>query len=133
MGAMLDMAEQIGPNTGLLLDAWHLYTSGGTLADLATLAPAQIVLVHINDAPKGVPVDTLMDNARHLPLETGGIDLAGFMRALARIGYDGPVVTEPFNAPLNALAAQDPEAAARQVSQAMSRLWAISGLAQGGD
>lgn len=122
MGAMLDMGAEIGPNVGLLLDAWHLYTSGGKLADLAPLKPAQIVMVHINDAPKGVPVDTLMDNARHLPLETGGIDLHGFMRALTRIGYDGPVVTEPFNAPLNALAAQDPEAAARQVSEAMARL-----------
>lgn len=128
MGAMLDMAAEIGPNVGLLLDAWHLYTSGGTLADLAPLTPSQIVVVHINDAPKGVPIDTLMDNARHLPLETGGIDLEGFMRALARIGYDGPVVTEPFNAPLNALAATDPKAAAAQVSKTMSRLWAMSDL-----
>ena len=122
MGAMLDMAAEIGPNVGLLLDAWHLYTSGGTLADVAPLKPGQIVMVHINDAPKGVPVDTLMDNARYLPLDTGGIDLVGFIGALAKIGYDGPVVTEPFNAPLNALAARDPEAAARQVSEAMSRL-----------
>ena len=128
MGAMLDMAAEIGPNVGLLLDAWHLYTSGGALTDLETLTPAQIVVVHINDAPKGAAVDSLMDNARHLPLEGGGIDLEGFMRALARIGYDGPVVTEPFNAPLNALAASDPVAAATRVSQAMSRLWARSDL-----
>ena len=132
MGAMLDMAAEIGPNVGLLLDAWHLHTSGGTLADLAPLTPSQIVVVHINDAPKGAAVDTLMDNARHLPLAGGGIDLEGFMRALARIGYDGPVVTEPFNAPLNALAATDPKAAAAQVSEAMSRLWAISDMAQKG-
>ena len=47
---------------------------------------------------------------------------------LFTIGYDGPVVTEPFNAPLNALAASDPKAAAQKVSDAMSRLWAESGL-----
>src|SRR5262245_8809527 len=32
---MLELNEAIGTgNVGLLLDAWHLYTSGGTLADL---------------------------------------------------------------------------------------------------
>lgn len=67
-------------------------------------------------------------SARHLPLETGGIDRAGFLRALTKIGYDGPVVPEPCNAPLNALAASDPEAAAQKVSDAMSRLRAQAGL-----
>jgi sugar phosphate isomerase/epimerase len=128
MGPMMDMAHQIGPNVGLLMDAWHLFTSGATLADLASLRAQDIVHVHINDAPPGVPFDKVIDTARHLPLETGVLDLPGFMRALAAMGYDGPVVTEPFNAPLNALAATDPTAAARQVSAAMDRLWDLSGL-----
>jgi sugar phosphate isomerase/epimerase len=75
-----------------------------------------------------VPFDKVIDTARHLPLETGVLDLPGFMRTLAAMGYDGPVVTEPFSAPLNALAATDPTAAARQVSAAMERLWQLSGL-----
>lgn len=130
MPAMLDIGRQIGTgNVGLLLDAWHLYTSGGTLADLATLTPADIVHVHINDAPIGVAVDELIDSARFLPMETGGIDLKGFMQGLAAIGYDGPVVTEPFNARLNDIAARDPAAAAGEVAAAMRRLWQVSGLA----
>lgn len=126
---MLDMARQIGPNVGLLLDAWHLFTSGGTLADLAGLNATDIVHVHINDAPRDVPFDQVLDNQRHLPLETGVLDLPGFLRALHALGYDGPVVTEPFNAPLNALAATDPAAAARKVSAAMDRLWALAAQA----
>jgi sugar phosphate isomerase/epimerase len=122
------MAHQIGPNVGLLMDAWHLFTSGATLADLAALRAQDIVHVHINDAPPGVPFDKVIDTARHLPLETGVLDLPGFIRTLAAMGYDGPVVTEPFSAPLNALAATDPTAAARQVSAAMDRLWDLSGL-----
>ena len=129
MQPMIDMARQIGPNVGLLLDAWHLFTSGGTLADLAALKPADIVHVHINDAPVGVPFDAVLDNVRHMPLETGVLDLAGFMRTLNALGYDGPVTTEPFSARLNAIAASDPGAAAQEVSAAMDRLWQISGLA----
>jgi sugar phosphate isomerase/epimerase len=129
MEAMVTLARQIGPNVGLLLDAWHLFTSGGTVRDLAKLSASDVVHVHINDAPVGVPFDQVMDNVRHLPLEAGVLDLPGFMRALAAMGYDGPVTTEPFNSDLNAVAATSPTAAAQQVSTAMDRLWQISGLA----
>lgn len=125
---MLDMARQIGPNVGLLMDAWHLFTSGATLDDLRRLKASDIVHVHINDAPTGVPFDKVMDNVRHLPLETGVLDLAGFMRALAAIGYDGPITTEPFSARINTLAATDPAAAAREVSGTMDRLFSLAGL-----
>lgn len=128
MQPMLDMGAQIGPNVGLLMDAWHLFTSGATLADLARLKASDIVHVHINDAPKGVPFDQVKDTIRHLPLETGVLDLAGFMATLAAIGYDGPVTTEPFNTRINAVAASDPAKAATEVSQAMDRLWRQSGL-----
>ena len=128
MAPMMDLARQIGPNVGLLLDAWHLFTSGGTLADLARLSAKDIVHVHINDAPPGVPFDQVSDQVRHLPLETGVLDLVGFMRTLAAMGYDGPVTTEPFSARLNATAATDPAAAASEVSAAMDKLWQVSGL-----
>lgn len=128
MQPMLDMGAQIGPNVGLLMDAWHLFTSGATLADLARLKASDIVHVHINDAPKGVPFDQVKDTIRHLPLETGVLDLAGFMRGLKAIGYDGPVTTEPFNARINEIAGRDPKAAATEVSAAMDRLWQMAGL-----
>jgi sugar phosphate isomerase/epimerase len=110
---MMQLAADLGTgNVGLLLDAWHLYTSGDSLAVLDTLTAAAIVSVHINDAPAGIPVDELTDTVRCLPLETGVIDLVGFMRKLAGLGYTGPVTTEPFNQRINALAAVDPLAAA---------------------
>lgn len=93
---MLGVAKQIGPNVGLLVDAWHWYTSGGTTEDLLRLKKEEVVNVHINDAPEGVPVDEQMDNVRRLPGQTGVIGLAGFVGALREIGYDGPVAVEPF-------------------------------------
>ena len=63
---------------------------------LKALTPAQVVYVHVNDAPAGVPIDEQMDGVRALPGETGVIDIAGFLKALQGIGYDGPVTPEPF-------------------------------------
>ena len=54
------------------------------------------------------------------------------MRILAAIGYAGPVTVVPFSQRLNAIAASDAQAAAREVSQAMDRLWQLSGLTAAG-
>ena len=96
MEEMLALGAEIGPNVGLLLDSWHWHTSGGTVEDLMALQPEQIVYVHVNDAPADVPMEALQDGTRALPGETGVIDIAGFLRALKAIGYDGPVAAEPF-------------------------------------
>jgi len=100
---MLELCAQLGPNAGLLLDAWHWHTSGGTLADLRTMSNDNVVYVHINDAPPGLTMDEYVDNVRALPGETGVIDLSGFLQALAHIGYDGPVTPEPFSQKLAAM------------------------------
>ena len=96
MGEMLEMCREIGSNAGLLLDCWHWYTSEGTIEEILNLQPEQVVYVHVNDAPPGVPIDEQMDGVRRLPGATGVIDIAGFLKALARIGYEGPVTPEPF-------------------------------------
>lgn len=96
---MVELAAEIGPNVGLLLDCWHWHTSGGSLGDLRRLRNEQVVYVHVNDAPPGVPLEKHIDNKRSLPGATGVIDLTGFLRALDEIGYDGPIVPEPFGSP----------------------------------
>jgi sugar phosphate isomerase/epimerase len=77
---------------GLLFDAYHWYTNGLIVADIEALDAHQIVHVHINDAPD-VPVEEAMDGERLFPGE-GVIDLAGFLRGLQRIGYQGVVSQE---------------------------------------
>jgi len=127
MQGMLGLGEAIGTgNLGLLLDAWHLYTSGGSIDDLDELENADIVTVHVNDAPEGIPVDEQVDNVRCLPMETGVIDLPGFVGKLAALGYDGPVTSEPFSARVNAI--EDPLEAARLAAQHMDRMWKAAGL-----
>ena len=87
-----------------------------------------MVYVHVNDAPLGRDVDEQIDNQRLLPGASGVIDIAGFLQALERMGYDGRVVAEPFNAELNAL---PPAERVRLTGQTMARIWAQAGIEWG--
>jgi sugar phosphate isomerase/epimerase len=123
---MMEMVRDIGlGNVGLLLDSWHWYTSGSTAAEIRGLSDADVVYVHINDAPAGIPVDQQIDSVRALPGETGVIDVTGFLQALRDIGYRGPVTPEPFSARLSALA---PDDAARETGEALMQVWRRAGL-----
>jgi sugar phosphate isomerase/epimerase len=104
MAEMKDLIAEIGgTNVGFLLDCWHWYTAQETRADLLSLRNEDVVCVHVNDAPAGVPVDQQVDNRRDLPAATGVIDLKAFLGALVEIGYDGPILAEPFRADLRRL------------------------------
>ncbi len=127
MPGMLRLCEASGTgNVGLLLDAWHVHTSGGSMSDLESLSEENVVAVHVNDAPEGLTLDTYMDRDRRLPTETGVIDLAGFMQRLDAMGYDGPVTCEPFSARTYAI--EDPLEAAQLVVEHMQRMWQQAGL-----
>ena len=125
MEDMLDMGREIGPNVGLLLDAYHWYTSHGTVEQLKALTPQQVVYVHVNDAPVNVAVDDQMDGVRDLPGATGVIDIAGFLQTLKSIGYDGPVAPEPF-VDLSGLPSD--EARLQTIGTAMNVIWERAGL-----
>ncbi|GGH12331.1 sugar phosphate isomerase/epimerase family protein [Paenibacillus segetis] len=89
------------PNVGLLVDAYHCYTTGYTADDIRKqLLPEQIVHVHINDA-YDLPVEQLLDNDRLYPGE-GVIDLQGFVQSLGDIGYRGVVAQEVITPAISA-------------------------------
>jgi sugar phosphate isomerase/epimerase len=125
---MLELIQAIGAgNVGLLLDCYHVYTSHGSLDEVRRLTNSDIVVVHVNDAPAGAPVDEQLDLVRTLPGETGVIDIAGFLQALQAIGYDGPVTPEPFSQRLHSLS---PASAAGEAGEAMRRIWELAGLSK---
>jgi sugar phosphate isomerase/epimerase len=126
MDGMLALCQEIGTGSvGLLLDAFHWYTAGGTMADLERLTDAEIVDVHVNDAPAGVPLDKQLDGVRGLPGETGVIGVPAFLAAIARIGYTGPVMVEPFSQRVREL---PPEEAVRVTAEALNQVWREAGL-----
>lgn len=123
MAEMKDLIAEIGlNNVGLLLDSWHWYTAGESAADILSLSPSDVVLCHLNDAPKDIPVDQQLDSRRGLPCATGVIDLKSFLGALVQIGYDGPVACEPFSQELRKLPPRD---ALASVSAAMKKAAAL--------
>jgi sugar phosphate isomerase/epimerase len=129
MGEILEFGGKVGTgNIGVLLDIWHLWQSGDEVSALDTITAKDIVVVHVNDAPPGIPRDEQQDLVRALPLETGVLDLIGFMTKLQAMGFDGPVMPEPFSAKVNDLAKTDPLGAAKLVAASMDKLWAASGL-----
>lgn len=104
MAETRELIAEVGKkNVGLLLDSWHWYTSGESAADILALTNAEIVSIDLNDAPAGVAVDQQIDSKRELPAATGVIDIKTFLDALRKVGFDGPIRAEPFNAELRNL------------------------------
>lgn len=123
---MKEMRELIAatgaPNLGLLMDSWHWYTAGDTVADILALANKDVVSVDLNDAPAGVPIDQQVDSKREIPCATGVIAVADFLNALNKIGCDAPVRCEPFNA---ALRAMPPDQALQTTITAMKKAFSL--------
>lgn len=90
----LALAKDGGPNLGVILDAWHWHHSGSTTADILAADKSRIVHLHVSDAKPSPPED-VRDNQRLMPGE-GIIDLMGFFKALAQIGYADGVSPEPL-------------------------------------
>jgi len=110
----LGLCNAVGTgNVGVLLDSFHWFTSHGLAQDIAGLCNQEVVLVHLNDGIDGKGPDEQLDLVRALPGETGVIDLSAFLSELSAIGYDGPVVVEPFSERLKTMSPQDAAAATR--------------------
>jgi sugar phosphate isomerase/epimerase len=122
-GLMLELADAIGPNVGLLVDCFHCHASGTSWEHLSQIPAEKIVLCHLNDCP-AVPLDQIQDGNRLLPGD-GSIDLPAFFGSLRKAGYEGPISLEVFNAELNAL---PPQQAATRAWEATSRSLRSGGI-----
>jgi sugar phosphate isomerase/epimerase len=104
LSEMRELTVAIGAdNLGIQLDSWHWFNAEETAKDLLTLRGSDVVTVDLNDAPRGLTLDEYRDDHRELPAATGVIPVKDFLGSLLRIGYDGPLQAEPFNAALRAL------------------------------
>jgi sugar phosphate isomerase/epimerase len=122
---MLDLCSAVGDNAGLLLDSWHWHTAGGSTAALEALDADDVVDVHVNDAPEGLAMDEYVDTERAMPGETGVIDVETFLSHLDSVGYDGPVMAEPFSDELEAMADDD---AARETARSLDVVFERAGI-----
>ncbi len=110
MDGMRALAAVVGAHTrnvGLLLDCFHWYTAHTSVRDLERLEPREVVCVHVNDATAGRAPDEQIDSERQMVGASGVIDIRGFLSALRKIGYDGPITVEPFNDAIRALSVEE--------------------------
>ncbi len=78
------LVDAVGdPGLGLMLDTFHMNMEDQSIADAIRLAGARIVHFQANENHRGFP-------------GTGNMDWPAIMRALAEVGYRGPVSLEPF-------------------------------------
>lgn len=104
-GQMMELADAIGPNVGLLVDSYHVFCSNTPFEEVARLPAERIVWVHLNDAPD-LPLNQEQDGHRLLPGE-GILHPREFLKTVAQTGYRGPVSLEVFNAELRKMKPQE--------------------------
>lgn len=123
------LIERVGHGLGIVVDCFHWYTSGSSLQDLGrALAERYVVNVHVNDATAGRTRDEQMDLERRMPLETGLVDAPGVLRLLGQLGYDGPVIAEPFNPHRARFARMPPRDVLAEVGTCMRQLFNAAGV-----
>ncbi|MCE0504975.1 sugar phosphate isomerase/epimerase and 4-hydroxyphenylpyruvate domain-containing protein [Roseivivax sp. GX 12232] len=85
------------PNVGLILDSFHTLGRRLSPESIRAIPGDRIFFVQLADAP-AIEMDLLYwsRHFRNMPGE-GDLDVAGFCRAVAATGYDGPMSLEIFN------------------------------------
>jgi 2-keto-myo-inositol isomerase len=82
------------PNVGLVLDTFHFFAGGSSVASIRPVNPKKIFVVHINDVERA-PRRKMHDALRLFPGK-GIIPLTTILRALKAIGYTDKFSVEIF-------------------------------------
>jgi sugar phosphate isomerase/epimerase len=104
MGAEI-VAAAGHPAAGLLVDAWHVFRAGSTLAELrAALRPGMVFGVELDDAAPEI-VGTLFEDTvnNRMFCGEGSFDLPGLVKLLRDLGFDGPWGVEILSTSYRAL------------------------------
>jgi sugar phosphate isomerase/epimerase len=113
------------PAGGLLVDIWHIFRSGTGYDQLVDVLPPEYVFaVELSDG-RAEPVGTLYDDTfdNRLPPGRGEFDVAGFIRALDALGFEGPWGLEVMSTELRSLPV---EVATKRVFDAAVRVFEVA-------
>ena len=93
------------PAAGLLVDAWHVFRAGTSLAELrAALRPEMIFGVELDDAARRGRRHAVRGHRRPpLLCGDGSFDLVGLVATLRDLGFDGPWGVEILSSSFRAL------------------------------
>ncbi|MDZ7616385.1 MAG: sugar phosphate isomerase/epimerase family protein [Patescibacteria group bacterium] len=122
--ALFVAVEAGRPDACLLLDAYHLYRSGGGFDGLRLVNGAAMHVFHINDYPAEPEREQLKDSDRLLPGD-GACPLPDVLRTLHSTGFRGALSLEIFN---RDLWQKEPLEAATLGREKMAAVVAAAGL-----
>lgn len=109
-------------NGGVMIDSWHFFQSGGTLADLETVPAERIYGIQINGVNRCDPQDWIDQTMNHRGMpDEGDYAVGDLLQCLYRLGAKAAVDVEIFNA---ALREQTPLQRARQTFNASQKVLA---------
>ena len=128
--ALLALVANVGAdNVGVSLDAWQWHVGGGTLEQIRSLPADKVVAVALADAGSDAGDDQVEEETRLLPGETGKIDSAAILTALAEMGYKGPVTPKPHRARFEGMGREE---IVKLAGDALDAVWQSAGLTPGG-
>jgi sugar phosphate isomerase/epimerase len=110
------------PDACILADVFHMYKGGSSYEGLKLIGPNTMALLHVNDFPGDIPLDTVTDADRVYPGD-GAAPLTEIFRDIHAAGFRGPISLELFN---KGYWAQDALDVARTGLEKMKRIAAES-------
>jgi 4-hydroxyphenylpyruvate dioxygenase len=91
------VADALGDGpVGLVLDTFHFFRGGNTVADLSALDAHRILAVQLGDAMP-IPFEELRGDRHRLFPGEGAFDIVGLCRTLHSMKYAGPFIVELMN------------------------------------
>ncbi|MCA8864352.1 MULTISPECIES: sugar phosphate isomerase/epimerase and 4-hydroxyphenylpyruvate domain-containing protein [unclassified Halomonas] len=106
------------PNLGLILDSYHSLALDDDITPIAKLPGEKIFFLQLSDAPRESTRPPWYSRARRSFPGLGEYDITGFVAAVLKAGYSGPLSLEMFNDEFRAAPSGPTARAARQ-----SLLW----------
>ncbi|HUY32761.1 MAG TPA: TIM barrel protein [Pirellulales bacterium] len=132
LDALLVLLSTVGSRqVGVSLDLWQVWAGGGSLdVARAKLKPDQIVTVQLADAAEAIATPERASlSSRRLPGETGVIDGAAALVALAEWGYQGPITPAPD---ASRFAGMRRDAVVKLAAETLDAVWKAAGLSPAG-
>jgi sugar phosphate isomerase/epimerase len=108
-------------NGGLVVDSYHFYRGGSSLADLAAVPAERFVTLQLSDVPATPPAGELIVETRtqrRLPGE-GELPLEEFIRTIDAAGSNASIGVEILSDPLRALPVEDAATSVAEATRAL--------------
>ena len=123
---LLVLIKTIGAeNIGLTLDTWQWHLGGGTVEMLNGLTGDKVVEVRAAEVPEGKTDGDLTSADHTLPRVGGPCKIEDYLKALAKMGFQGPVT--PYKSPKH-MFGETRERIVLAATQALDALWVAAGL-----